>query len=1172
MLTTKKQSKFVNLKILLGLPLVVWSLANIRLNAAAQVVPDNTLPINTIVTKNGATFNIDGGTRVGNNLFHSFEQFSLLTGQTSSFNNSTDIQNIISRVTGSYISEIDGLIRTQGTANLFLINPNGIVFGANASLNIGGSFLASTANSIKFTDGSEFSATSPQAHPLLTVSLPLGLQYGPTKTGMITVNGPGNNTSLNPDNFAVITDNRPVGLQVQSQKTLALVGGNVAIAGGNLTAKEGRIELGSVGKNSFVKLNPITSGWELSYQDVNSFQDISLSQAASLEVSGNSGGTIQLQGRNIQVKDASAMLANTLGNGSGGTLNIKGADSVAVSGTSLSSISFITYLSTDVAPGATGNGGNLFIDTKSLLVADGAQISSGTFGSGNAGTLTVKAQTVKLIGGSRVAGSSGLFTPVAPEATGNGGNLVIKTDNLLINNGAQAFANTFGFGNAGNIQLNATNIQLIGASRGGIPSGIFANSESDTQGAGGNITIDTQNLYVADGARMAVSTFNSKNGGTLTVKAKDIELVGGAASVGSSGLFANVESEASGNGGQLLVDTDSLQMAGGAQIAALTFGSGNAGTVQVKANQMQLSGSSPGGLPTGLLANVESGATGKGGNLFIDTQSLRLSNGAQIGTGTFSSGNAGDLNIQANDVELIGSSSKAPSLIFTTVTSNATGKGGNLTLDTGSLRLVDGGQIASSTAGSGNAGNLTVKATDIEAVGFSQQGRSGLFASAIQGNGDGGNLAIATDNLTLKDGGIISASNFHSINSSISPGQGKAGNIQIAAGAIVLDNTSSENPASITASTLSGGGGNIFLNVQQSLTARNGSQISADTKGSGDGGSININADSLEFTTGAYLTTSTAGKGNAGLINIDAHSILFDGYSNGSFTGAFSEAKAESQGNGGNIQVTSDILKLTNQARISTNSAGLGQAGNITINSQQIQTNQGNIVATSTKTGGGNLNLTSNLLLLNNNSLISTSVLDSNGGGGNIYINSDFVLAHNHSDIRANAVFGPGGNIQIQTQGIFFSTDSKIDASSQFGVNGIVTITNLETSKNIANIELSENIIDPTQQIAASCRGDRANNFVVTGRGGLPENPTDAIIGKTIWTDLRELSPKAGGEQKVGGNKQKVLPQISQNTPSVIIEAQGWTMNSNGQLELIANSPNTIPPVSSNSAPTCSAI
>ena len=344
MLATKVQSKIFHLKILPSLPLVLWSLANMTFSASAQVIPDKTLPNNTIVTTNGAIFNIDGGTRAGNNLFHSFEQFSLLTGQTASFNNPIDIQNIISRVTGSSISNIDGLIRAQGTANLFLINPNGIVFGANASLNIGGSFIGSTANSIRFADGSEFSASSPQATPLLTVSIPLGLQYGPTNTGSITVNGPGNNTSFDPNNFSVITNNRPVGLQVQSQKTLALVGGNVAITGGNLTAPGGRIELGSVGTGSLVKLNPIASGWELSYDNANSFQDISLSQAASLVVSGNSGGTIQLQGRNIQVKDGSAILANTLGNGSGGSLTINASESVQASGASVSTLFYPFYL------------------------------------------------------------------------------------------------------------------------------------------------------------------------------------------------------------------------------------------------------------------------------------------------------------------------------------------------------------------------------------------------------------------------------------------------------------------------------------------------------------------------------------------------------------------------------------------------------------------------------------------------------------------------------------------------------------------------------------------------------------------------------------------------------------------------------------------------------------
>ncbi|BAY21979.1 filamentous hemagglutinin family outer membrane protein [Calothrix sp. NIES-2100] len=1174
MSVTKRQSQNLRLKILLGLPLVLWSLANIRLSAAAQTIPDNTLPNNTIVIPSGSTFNIDGGTRSGNNLFHSFQQFSLIQGQMASFNNPLDIQNIISRVTGSFISNIDGLILTQGTANLFLINPNGIIFGANASLNIGGSFIGSTANSIRFADGSEFSASSPQATPLLTVSLPLGLQYGPTNTGVIKVNGTGNNLSLDKNNFSVMRNSRPVGLQVQPQKTLALVGGNVEMSGGNLTANGGRIELASVGTESLVTLIPVTSGWELGYENVNSFRDINLSQAASLEASGNSSGTIRLQGRNIQLKDGSAMLADTLGNGLGGTLKIKASDSVEVSGTSSVGLPFITYLSTDVAPGATGNGGNLFIDTKSLRVANGAQISSGTFGSGNGGSLTIKAQEVELTGGSGVAGSSGLFTPVAPGATGNGGNLVIETDNLLVNNGGQLLASTFGLGNAGSIKLNATNIQLTGVSRGGTPSGIFANVGSTAQGTGGNINIDTQKLQVADGSRIAVTTFGSKDGGILTVKAKDIELLGSAASVGSSGLFANVESKATGNGGKLLIETDNLRMADGAQIAALTFGSGNAGSVNVRANQIELKGTSPGGLPSGLFANVESGSQGNGGALNIDTQSLLLINGAQIGTGTFSAGNAGDLKIQVNDIELIGnlSSDLSP---FTNVTSNSTGKGGNLTLDIGSLRLINGGQIATSTAGSGKAGNLIVNATDIEVVGFSEKGRSGLFASAIQGSGDGGNLSITTDNLTVKDGGIISASNFHSRNLNIPPGQGKAGNIQIDAGAILLDNTSSENLASITASTASGGGGNIFLNVQQSLTARNGSQISADTKGSGDGGNININSDSLAFTTGASLTTSTQGKGNAGLIKIDANSIVFDGYSNGLFTGAFSEAKAQSIGNGGNIQVTSDFLKVTNLARISTNSAGLGQAGNITLNVRQIQTNQGNIVATSTQTGGGNLNFTTDLLFLNNNSLISTSVLDSTGGGGNININADFVVAHNQSDIRANAVFGLGGNIQIQTQGIFLSPDSHIDASSKFGVDGIVTITNLETSKNLANTELPKNILDPSQQIAAICRGDRddrANYFIVTGRGGLPQNPTDTIIGQNILTDSRDFSTKVGLEEKREERRPKIVSQAAQNMPSVIIEAQGWIINSRGEAELLANSPNMISQVSRNPTPNCGAI
>ncbi|MBG1269841.1 filamentous hemagglutinin N-terminal domain-containing protein [Nostoc sp. WHI] len=151
-------------------------------SALAQIVRDRTLGSESSVvtpeTPGSPVDVISGGATRGKNLFHSFEQFSVPTGATAFFKNATEIQNIISRVTGSSISNIDGLIKTNDAANLFLLNPNGIIFGRNARLDIRGSFLASTASSFKFADGLEFSAKAPENIPLLTINVPIGLQFG----------------------------------------------------------------------------------------------------------------------------------------------------------------------------------------------------------------------------------------------------------------------------------------------------------------------------------------------------------------------------------------------------------------------------------------------------------------------------------------------------------------------------------------------------------------------------------------------------------------------------------------------------------------------------------------------------------------------------------------------------------------------------------------------------------------------------------------------------------------------------------------------------------------------------------------------------------------------------------------------------------------------------------
>jgi filamentous hemagglutinin family protein len=431
---------------------------------SAQIVPDATMPVNSVVTPQGNTITITGGTSAGANLFHSFREFSLPTGNTAHFNNNIDIQNIITRVTGGSISNIDGVIKANGTANLFLLNPNGIIFGPNASLNIGGSFLGTTASSIKFADGSFFSATNPTAPPLLTVNVPVGLQLG-QNPGAIVVRGAGNNMSRDPETSAIIRDNRPAGLQVSAGQTLALVGGDISLVGGNVTAEGGRIELGSAGAGSYVSLIPNSAGWVLDYSGVQNFQDIQLSQAASADVSGSGSGTIQVTGRRVNLSDGSVIIGQTEGGNAGGSLSVRAADSVEVTGTTPDG-QFSSGLFANVSPGATGNGGNLTVETGRLTVLDGARISASTFGAGDAGKLTVRAaESVNLIGTSADGhNSSGLFASTQPTSTGNGGNLTVETGRLTLADGAQISVTTFGAGDAGTLTVRATeSVELIGS-------------------------------------------------------------------------------------------------------------------------------------------------------------------------------------------------------------------------------------------------------------------------------------------------------------------------------------------------------------------------------------------------------------------------------------------------------------------------------------------------------------------------------------------------------------------------------------------------------------------------------------------------------------------------------------------------------------------------------------
>ncbi|GAA6616908.1 CHAT domain-containing protein [Scytonema sp. NUACC26] len=342
----------------------VWGLS-CHQPLAAQVIPDDTLPTSerSLVTGN-VNYQIDGGARRGSNLFHSFSQFSVPPFGSAYFNNADDVENIFTRVTGGTISKIDGVIRANARANLFLLNPNGIIFGAGARLNIGGSFVASSANSINFTDNFYYSATNPQTAPLLTVSVPVGLQMG-ANPGQIAVQGNGYNLSgTTPVITPLVRGNALTGLQVPPGQTLALIGGDIDIQGGVLTAEQGRIELGSV-RDGIVNLG---AGFALGYPGIQTFGDIHLKRQALADASGSPGGSIQVQGNRVSLLHGSLLLIQNQGGQAAGSLRVNAADSLELSGISPSG-QLRGGLNTETI--GSGLGGNIAVSTRQLVVRDG---------------------------------------------------------------------------------------------------------------------------------------------------------------------------------------------------------------------------------------------------------------------------------------------------------------------------------------------------------------------------------------------------------------------------------------------------------------------------------------------------------------------------------------------------------------------------------------------------------------------------------------------------------------------------------------------------------------------------------------------------------------------------------------------------------------------------------
>jgi large exoprotein involved in heme utilization and adhesion len=527
------------------------------------------------------------------------------------------------------------------------------------------------------------------------------------------------------------------GLQVSEGETLALIGDRLHIAGGVMIAPGGRIELGSVGGESSVSLTAIASGWRVGYGDVQNFSDIAFTDTALLDTTAAGNGGWQIQGREIVLTDNSTLTAYTEGSQNGGAALIRG-ETLELTGRSF--ISFLTLgagrsgslrIGVDrlfidegsqivTATSGAGQGGDLRITASERIALNGGLstpqffLNTGLFAQAN---------------------------PDAAE-TSRAGDITLNTPSLSLQNGAQISTTTFGAADAGDLQIVADRIELSGAllrPNGSLltevngriyPTGLFTDTDANTSGNGGNLQIDTQRLSLQTGAFLQTNTEGSGRAGDLTIRATESVEVSGrsadgripttlfAASGGLPTLPGGGEQTATGQGGRLQITTAELRVLEGGAIAVTSLNPNlpqtvGAGTLQIRAESIQLNNG-------GRL--LSDSASGNGGNIRLQTQSvIALSRNSQISATAGVDdrpGNGGNINIRTPNGFIIASPQQDNDII-----ANAfEGRGGNINIDTRGLigitarRAVPGNQTNDIDASSalGAPGTIRINQTELD--------------------------------------------------------------------------------------------------------------------------------------------------------------------------------------------------------------------------------------------------------------------------------------------------------------------------------------------------------------------------------------------------------------------------------------------------------------------------
>ena len=627
----------------------------VGMRAEAGVTPNG---LGSKVSHSGFDFSISGGTQRGGNLFQSFSDFNLVKDESATFAGPNSVQNILARVTGGP-SSIDGTIKSdiQG-ANLFFLNPAGVMFGQNAHINVSGSFAVSTANYLKLVDGGKFN-TSLGGGDVLT-SAPV------SAFGFL-------NAAPAPVSIANAT------LRVAPGKSFSVVAGDITLDGTQLSVPGGNASLFSARASGEVAYDPSDSGAHFRESSLSAFGNITLKGAATVAIDSpdgggkvtmrggrlvvtesstissinqgaNPGGDIELTADSLTVLKGGRIEAEVMSGGAGGNLSVQSTD-IAVDGDDGSRYSDIR----STAESGSGDAGKLVLNTTNLTLSNGAAISGSSLSEGRGADVSITASTIDIFGFTAAFGDSGIFANAV--GAGNGGDIHIDVKQAFtVSAGGQIQADAFSSGNAGNLSIRAGSLLIDGGD-------IEAVSNLGASGDGGNLTISVDHTFT-DGGEIFVFTFSNGKSGDLNVSADAI-----------------------------VVDGD---------LSTGTGGSGRSGNESLTANSILIQGG-------GVSSHTQ--GSGKGGDLSLTASSIVIQQGV-VDAGTIGTGDAGAVTMTGNSIVIRDNS------LVDTETDFSTGNGGAITLTANSILVDTGAQVTAATDGPGNGGQVTMTANSLVIQGW----------------------------------------------------------------------------------------------------------------------------------------------------------------------------------------------------------------------------------------------------------------------------------------------------------------------------------------------------------------------------------------------------------------------------------------------------------------------